>query len=338
MGGRRRTRCLGLLSAGLRRAGCPTAGSRYRARRWARSAPARPWSCCPGYQRGHAVASVHRIDGRPGGPLPGREGSISAWVRRSVSLRPGGRAGASAPLPRRIRPARRPGSVIGGVAGGAHDLSIPLTVGAWVSGRRKRPDSSVGRKNAVSSTPRPQGTGSGTLAWGRGYPQHPCPAGGARWRGHHHRAGAAGRWAAPALLLPPVAHRRGPCTCSGGGQPPLPSSTYTGLREEPWLPSTQPALTTGEVITVYYRAGPPERWILAVPYHHTWALLGAGALRHGPRSPVGLSRRRPGYSGAWRVRPRSRCRTGDHRSHGPAGFGGGPGSRRRRGTCRPVRG
>jgi len=53
--------------------------------------------------------------------------------------------------------------------------------------------------------------------------------------------------------------------------------TRTGLHEEPWLPPPQPAPAPGEAITVYYRADHPERWSLAAPYRHAWALQGTGA-------------------------------------------------------------
>ncbi|MFW6186791.1 MAG: hypothetical protein ACOC84_02150 [Actinomycetota bacterium] len=61
-----------------------------------------------------------------------------------------------------------------------------------------------------------------------------------------------------------------------GGQHRLRWYTRTELHEEPWAPPAQPAPAAGEVVTVHYRAGHPERWALTAPYRHSWALLGAG--------------------------------------------------------------
>ncbi|MHC5557401.1 hypothetical protein [Kocuria sp. U4B] len=63
----------------------------------------------------------------------------------------------------------------------------------------------------------------------------------------------------------------------GDGRHRLRWYTRTGLHEEPWLPPPQPAPAPGEAITVYYRADHPERWSLAAPYRHAWALQGTGA-------------------------------------------------------------
>jgi len=52
--------------------------------------------------------------------------------------------------------------------------------------------------------------------------------------------------------------------------------TRTGLHEEPWA-SSAGAAPAGEVLTVHYRAGHPERWTLTAPYRHAWVLLGCGA-------------------------------------------------------------